>query len=414
MATSAAIFIAVLIIIVNNFTVSAETMMKVPILRNIVEILKYDKGLEKSAKEGYVKDVSTFSEDKGVKLVVNNIAGHNKRFAILYSIETQKPYQFAFIENFVFFDEEGNKIEGLYNVMHSPKINKTNNIFTGTIDVEILEPNKIPEKIYLYANNIELFENDKSVKIDGNWKVRIDIPKFSEMPVKKYSIDKKVLVGDIEVSLGKVEITPTTCEIGVSFNNDKYTSFDLINPQIQTEDGEIYKCYGWVEGTKSFKYVYKFESPYFTKSKSLKLKFDGIYYKPNKDEYIVVDLENHKILDSSGYGIILKEIKYGNVLGDDEGKYGIDIQFVITDEQIVRNMQKYNIAGGFTYGEIYDQNGRRYDFDDCLWRYYEQNGEYIESIVIKKNKLSLETKRLKIKITHVLKGIEKPMEFEIK
>lgn len=410
-ATSVAVLLMVFTLTINKYSAFAETMMKVPIIKNIVEILRYDKGFENAAKEGYVNDVLSFSEDKGIIFSVQSVAGYNKRFAILYSIETKKPYQFVFIKDMKFVDEQGKEIEGIYNVYRSPRKNETKNIFTGTIDVEILDSSIIPEKIYLYTNNINLYENDNEIKVDGTWRVEVEIPKFTGMPTKKYSIDKKVLIKDIEINLGKVEITPTTCEIDVSFNN-KYTSFDLINARIETEEGEIYKNYGWMIDSKLNKFIYKFESPYFTKSNTLKFKFDGIYFKPNKDEYIVLDLNKNKILDTSGYGIDLKEIKYGNTLADDKEKYDLDIHFNITDEEIIRNMKKYNLSGGINLGEAYDQDGRVYDSGDFLLGFYELNGQYIQKVVIKK--LSPETKILRFKVNSVLKGIDKPMEFEIK
>lgn len=46
-----------------------------------------------------------------------------------------------------------------------------------------------------------------------------------------------------------------------------------------------------------------FQSAYFNNVKSLKVKCDNIYIKPKKDEYIIVDLDNKKVIEDSGYNI---------------------------------------------------------------------------------------------------------------
>ncbi|SKA87771.1 protein of unknown function [Caloramator quimbayensis] len=405
LSTSIAVVLAVFTLAVNTSSVFAQSMMRIPIIKNIVELVSFDKGLENAVKEGYINTIDKSAEDKGIKVTVDNIIFDNKRLVILYSIETQEPYNDIYMRRIELADEKGKRIEGctLSYGMLSP--NDNHNLFKGSIDVHFIENKQIPPIIYLSSDMIDIKHNDGDnyTSIEGSWKVEIKIPDYSGSQSNNYSINRELLIGDIKVKIGEVKISPTTCEINVSFNSDKYKAFRLVNARIIDERGTVYKNYlSTLSDKNECENKYIFESPFFSKSNHLKLSFDGIYFIPNRDDYITVDIENNKLIDSSNYGIGLKYINKGN--------NELNLGFEITDEEINNNMKRYNYVGGIDLGDVYDENGKKCNV--ASYGYARVNDKESQNIIIKN--LYPNTKLLKIKIERACKGIMQEVKVDIK
>lgn len=283
--------------------------------------------------------------------------------------------------------------------------NDNHNLFKGSIDVHFIENKQIPPIIYLSSDMIDIKHNDEDnyTSIEGSWKVEIKIPDYSGRQTDNYSINKELLIGDIKVKIGEVKISPATCEINVSFNSDKYKSFRLVNAHIIDEKGTVYKNYlSTISEKNECENKYIFESPFFSNSNHLRLCFDGIYFIPNRDDYITVDIENNKLIDSAGYGIGLKYINKGN--------NELNLGFEITDEEINKNAIKYNYVGGIDFGDVYDEQGRKCNV--ASYGFERDNDKGSQNIVI--TNLYPKTKLLKIKIERACKGIMQEVSIDIK
>lgn len=405
LSTSIAAVFVVFILTVNTSSVFAQTMMKIPIIKNIVELVKFDKGLENAVKEGYINAVDKSAEDKGIKVTVDNIIFDNKRLVILYSIKTEKPCYDVYMRKLKLADEKGKEIEGCTSSYGMLTPNDEHNLFKGSIDVHFMENKQISSIIYLSSDLIDIKYNDRNnyAGIEGNWRIEIKIPNYICDQSNNYSIDKEILIGDIKVKIKEASISPTTCEIGVSFKSDKYKSFRLVNARIIDEKGTVYKNYlSTISETSECENKYIFESPLFSKSKHLKLYFDGIYFIPNRDDYITVDIKNNKIIDNAGYGI---ELKYIN-----NEKNELKLGFTITDEEILKNNKKYNYVGGIDFGDVYDENGKKCGVAS---RGFGMDGDEQHQDISIEN-FNPKTKLLKIKIERACKGIMKKVSVDIK
>ncbi|MCX7884751.1 MAG: DUF4179 domain-containing protein [Caloramator sp.] len=407
LSTAIAAVFAVFILTVNTSSVFAQTMMKIPIIKNIVELVKFDKGLENAVKEGYINAVDKSAEDKGIKVTVDNIIYDNKRLVILYSIETEKPCYDVYVRKLKLSDEKRKEIGGctLSYGMLTP--NDEHNLFKGNIDVHFMENKQVPSIIYLSSDLIDIKYNDGDnyTGIEGNWRIEIKIPNYICDQSNNYSIDKEILIGDIKVKIKEANISLTTCEIGVSFKSNKYKSISLVNARIIDEKGTVYKNYlstYSIINEYENNYNYIFESPLFSKSKHLKLYFDGIYFIPNRDDYIVVDIKNNKIIDNAGYGI---ELKYIN-----KEKNELKLGFTITDEEILKNNKKYNYVGGIDFGDAYDENGEKCG---VAFRGFGMDGDKQYQDISIEN-FNPKTKLLKIKIERACKGIMQEVSVDIK
>lgn len=409
-ATFAASFMVLFILVVNSSEALAQTLAKVPLLKPLVELVRYDKGLRQALEKGYAISINKSQYDNGIEFTVDGITFDKRRLVIFYTIETEKKFKYISAKEVKFYDENGKKIEDCFITSFNSPEDKQTNIKQDMIDIHFVEGAKIPSKLIIEIKRFELSLDDLNDKeiINGTWRVDIGLNN-SKLMVRAFELNKELEIEDIKVIVKDIKIYPTTCEIKVKFEGENYKAFSLVKPVLIDEKENIYSLYA-----SSFKedneneIIYTFESPYFSNVKDLKLKFDGIYFIPKRDQYLIIDIKNKKILDDSGYNIKLVDINT-NVVIDGNIKYDLVIEYAIMDKEILENKSKFDF-GGINLAHPIDQNGKICNIGGNGYRFSEKEG-LMEIIYI--SKIYPDTNILKFKITRASKGIIKPIEVDI-
>jgi hypothetical protein len=177
--------------------------------------------------------------------------------------------------------------------------------------------------------------------------------------------------------------------------------------RIEDEEGNIYKFRSG-SSYSEYEHLLSFESSYFTKPKKLYFKADGVYCIPKEDKYVVVDLDNKKVIEDGGYNI---EYLYHRTNVQEGGdKSDFNIAFKIKDEEIIREYET-SIDGGISFeNKIYDENNNEYMINSTGSH---KDSDSLEKIIGVKTMKQV-PHILKFKITSASKGVYIPISVKLK
>lgn len=402
-------FLILFIASINLSRSFAIALAKVPFLKPLIEIASFDKGLKLTVEKGYAIQINKSNDGNGIKFTVDSITFDNRRLVIFYNIKSEKAFRYINLKDMEFYNEYGNRIEDCFISSHIDYDEKETNIKQGTIDIHFFEGAKVPQKLTVEIKQIELGLNDPNEKeiIGGTWKIDVDLNNLN-LSAKLLKIDKKIEIGDINVLLKSIKIYPTTCELEVKFEGEKYKAFSLVKPVLIDGKGSIYNSNmsTYKEGCEN-EVTYIFESPYFSNINGLKLKFEGIFFVPNSKQFLIIDIKNKKIIDDAGYKIQLVDVKRDVV--PYEMKSNLKIEYIILDEEIVGIYNKLKIMNGLQLKNPIDEKGREYSIVGT--GITSEREQILQEIYV--SNISQDTSILNFEIVGAPKGIIKPIEVRI-
>jgi len=385
LSSIAASLIIAFVIGVNASPALADEICKIPGLAPLVELVRFDKGLKSAAENGYVQKVGETREDKGVKISINNLIFDNKKMVIDYSIEGKELLN---IRDFNITDRNGERLKAFTN--WGSFINgKSNN--RGTIQVTMREGEDLPETINFTVKSLEKVLDEKTEIIKGSWVFSFALDKeLLKDKGKIVSCNKAYSVGNYNFEIENIRIYPTITYVRVKLDPDyKFNGFK--EPYLMDDKGIKYNLIGWSNLSDNLIDM-KFESGYFNKIKEIYFNASGVYFMTKEDKYLSIDIENKKILDSSGYGIKLLGVS-SSVANNEES-----IKLAVTDEKILaQRSEKSSITIDLDY-EAYDEKGKKIDVSNG------SDDDDIPHIYIFIPKKDIMPKQLKIKITSVSSG----------
>lgn len=198
---------------------------------NVIEYFNINKNSE------YVGEASTFqefnnsigisSEDKGIKLTIDNIVADDNFLNIFYTAESKddipkseyQDYWSAFeAKPFLDLKVNGKKISG-ENTYKDEAYLETNKILKGVYRANVAET-KLTDKF-----NIKI-STDRVLKTEGNWKIEASVDKSKVVavskivtPKKKVKIDNGVRINNIKID--KVAMSPLGNQIVITQYTDK-------------------------------------------------------------------------------------------------------------------------------------------------------------------------------------------------
>lgn len=409
---------------VNLSPAFAKYVSSVPGLEYLVKLVSFNKGLQRAAENGYTQNINKSAEDKGIKFTVNDIILDSKTIVVAYTIEATKDgYTDLNPGSFDFVDKSGKQITGFTTFGTTPDDKfKSTKKKDGAITMDFEFSDNIPDTIILkcksFKDMVSEFNRETSNKIDGNWEISMDINKdLVKNSPDIYKLNKEKIIGPIKCKFEDVEIYPTVAEINVSIDNDeKYKFIGFVNARLIDDKGVEYKNFTTI-GYPNDKTL-KIESTYFTKSKTLNFKADGIYYMP-KDQYVILDLENQKIIDDCGYGLELLYINRDTSKEFEDEKYDFDIGFKVKDPEIIQNTKGWCSGEGIDFDEIVDEKGNKLECDRRYWHgiakgINDKEDSIEDGFCIKKSNPNSNPKLLKLRVSYVSKGTIEPINIKIK
>lgn len=387
LSSIAASLIIAFVIGVNASPALADEICKIPGLAPLVELVRFDKGLKSAAENGYVQKVGETREDKGIKITVNNLIFDNKKMVIDYSIEGKE------LLNLKKFDIENNKgehLEAFITIAHFINDKPKNR---GTIEITMVGEEKFPETINFTVKSLEKGLGEKTGVINGSWAFSINLDKdLVQDKGEIINCNKAYSVGSYNFEIENIRMYPTITYVRVKLDPDyKFNAFK--EPYLMDDKGIKYNLRGWSCLSDNLIDM-QFESGYFNKIKEIYFKASGVYFMTKEDKYLSIDIENKKIIDSSGYGLKLLGIFY------DEERNEENIKLAVTDEKILAQMAEKSTNTIELNYEAYDEQGKKIPVSTG----HSGGGNENPCIHIMIPKKDTMPKQLKIKITSVSSG----------
>lgn len=281
--------------------------------KNLKEIFKNDKSIESAIDNGFAQHINKETTDKNITFSVDDIIMDSRKLIIAFSIKSKEKYKELYPYSLKIMDGD-NKNE-LLQIHRFGFEDLTSEIVSRGFYEIVYDYRKdmLPENIIIKCEELEgSLDESKIKKIKGNWNVQFSIDRENSEKDKpfEYHLFKKVKLQDEVFTIDYLEVYPTVMNLKISMEkNNSHNFIGLKHIIIEDEKGNEYKAVSTVENGKESKIV-RFESPYFEKPELFKVKCEGLYLMPKKDEYIVVDLEKKKVIEDCGYNLKFNEEKY--------------------------------------------------------------------------------------------------------
>jgi len=413
-ASSIAAILLIFVLGVNVSPVFAAYARKLPGISQLVEIVKFDKGLEKAVDEGFVQNIGKTVEDKGIKFTIDNVIVDKSRLVMTYTIETTEDYDDLYIGEMKLSDSNDIGLETGYDIDMAPNSNfKEKKKKSATINV--VGPEKgFPENIIIKCLSFKSQKENSSKEIKGDWTINLKLDKkLMDVKPKEFVINKAGIADNVEFLIEKMKVYPTNVEVKISMDKEsKVIYLNFINPRLEDEKGNQYPIAPIATPIFSPKEcILKFQSNYFNKYEKLFFKADGVYFVPKDNDELIIDLENKKVLRDGGFNIQLAGEKENVTVRDK--KYDLQLNYVIKDEEVKREAATRGLMGGVWFdSNLYDENNNVYKYhrgdmhstSECK----DIEGAFNIINMDKKPKILI------VKIIGASKGIYKPINVRIK
>lgn len=318
----ACLVLALLITGIRVSPVLAANVAKIPGLKYIVELVRFDKGLTSAIDNNYIQNVDKVCEKSGIKLTVKDIIADNSGIIIFYSIENKGNYKWPQIAETKLLDANGNQLKLSCSYGYSPSEEKS---YDGKIDFHFvndpendLQPAELPNKVILQtqiavSGNITNSADSQPVaanradaseqkKLEGVWSIEIavDKTKFSQNE-KVYDIGQRIIVEDQKIIFENIKIYPTKSILSVRFdptNSKRIFTFEDL--KLIDQNGEEWgRINNGMTGTigENSQTLY-FQSNYFYTPKELYLTGSSVRALDKEKCHFEVDIEKKELIYS--------------------------------------------------------------------------------------------------------------------
>lgn len=313
-STAAVIALFLLASAARMSPVFAGYLDNVPILKYIVKLVNYDKGLKSAVDNNFVQNINASDEHGDIKLTVDNIIIDQARMIVFYTIENNSSYKYLDIEELNFTDKARKDLEVFYGFDYYCHNAEQHNI-EDRINISFPENFYIPDTIHfeLELNHKNSPDSTNKAKLPYTWQIDIPIDKSKFENLKEvYNIDQTIEIENQKITFKKAIIYPTRIEVQVEFakeNTKKILSFDKL--KILNEKGELLSAI-INDATSSIpdeNHVNLFfESNYFSKPKNLYLQGSSIRALGKDKLEVIVDTEKKKLIKAPDNNISLYDV----------------------------------------------------------------------------------------------------------
>lgn len=356
-----------------NFSSSfADSLIGIPVIGDIVELVRFGSGYEEVAERGYFTEGDVFYEHDGKKLEVEAYYFSERKLNIILKGTGFNEDIDIRIESYDMTDENGEKINQYFASTGALRHNGKNHTGTLVIEREI----ELPETLYLelewhtYDTSMRISHNDENrdeKREERNFDtIKSNITFYRNVfeTSKVYSVNEKIEGENINFIVGDLMITPTTMnlEVDVETEGMKFYGFEEI---YFLADGKKYPAIssGVVSsGDVDSGYVFYFESFYFEDPSDIKLVVDS--YRAIDEKYTQVNIDLTGEIKPEFYGDYIHEFEII------EKNHYYELVFSI-DENNRLSISDYNGVDIRAFGTTFDE-------DEYAKKYFEILKENIE------------------------------------
>ncbi|EGD50580.1 hypothetical protein TheetDRAFT_2615 [Thermoanaerobacter ethanolicus JW 200] len=325
------------------FVCVAAYVSQIPGFEAIVNLIRYDKGLDLAVRNDFIQPLNISKEYDGVKVTIGGIIVDESHIIIFYSIKNESGKSLE-LKNIEAYNEKNQPLE---EISLSWSGFDNNSVEKGSfIDIAFSgDNNSIPEVLNL---SIEF----KGLKYNTfNFSIHIDKNKFKGLK-EVYAVNRTMEIDGQKITFEKVIIYPTRIALYIHYdplNSKKILGYPDIG--IVDEKGDIFgQISNGVSGTRKDdnNIILYFQSNYFKKPKELYVAFSKVKAIDKDKAEVIIDLKNKMILKKPDEKLKLNDIVYNKN----------DIQLTFTLEKIDNTNNLYSPF----YSEFEDSSMKKYHF----------------------------------------------------
>lgn len=352
-STAAVIALLILAVTIRLSPVFADYLQDVPVLKYIVKLVNYDKGLKAAVENNFIQNIGVSDEHAGIKFTVDSIIVDEARMIVFYTIENNSEYKSIYMNKAGFTDTGGNDLEiscsfgFMYDKAKSKKIQ-------DKINVSFAEGISIPDTMRLKIGLLERYEEPgvKPEQLPYTWQVDIPIDKNKFKNLKQiYNVNQTIEVEGQKITINKATVYPTRMSVDLSFAEDNTKRiFSFENITIINAKGETLPTVSndvIASLISDDHMILYFESDFFNNPESLYLHIGSIRALDKDKVGVLVDLDEKKLLKAPDERLTLKDI----TISPDE----TNISFLLKGDVFQENQTRFSVSSS----GVYDKNGKK-------------------------------------------------------
>lgn len=269
----------------------ASYMSTIPGIEKIVELIGYDKGMISALENDYYQELGASSEQNGLTVTIDGAIADEEGLILFYTLSSETKNKNLFIDKAELQSKEGEKLDFAtisYGSVHTS--NQGENSYSGTLEFFFEKP---------YSTRS--FEMAITVKGDVSGQYTIPFALHKEMEKKKtFTLNETITLEGQKITFVSATIQPLRAAIHVKKdpqNTKNILNFDDL--RLVDENGETWnKPINGATATKisEEEEIIYLQSNYFRQPKELYLVFNKLQAVDKDNAYVVVDIENEKIL----------------------------------------------------------------------------------------------------------------------
>lgn len=342
---SAAILIFAFTAMLRTSETFASYITSIPGMEKIVELVRFDKGLQAAIENDFAQKINVSDEHDGLKITLDSAIVDEEMMVLFYTMESSGSHKDISVDHFELTDEHGRELELSSSFSASPidlqkegkAVQEMTYYFYGKA---------VPENMKLSFHLAEgRTENgEPHTKLSDTWVLPFSIDKESFKDKKEIiDVNKTVSFEGQKVIIEKVSIYPTRIGVTVHFDEGNTKQiFAIEDLRLVDESGEEWA--GVANGISAshisdHKQELYLQSNFFKKPEKLYLRFSSIRALDKDQLEVIVDPEKMEILQAPKDGRLQKVSREDDYL-----------KFTFQKDPTIQNISAFDRA--------VDQNGK--------------------------------------------------------
>lgn len=267
-------------ILVNVSGTFADSLIDIPIIGDIVEMVHIGSKYEEVAERGYFEQGDVLYSDDEITVALIAYYYSDNEINMYLKIESDdKHYSVRHVE---LLDQEGKMVSG-----GSYSYGDLNDEGITNIEIDMIETD-LPEHITI-SFDVRIDEEDRTFKAELDKKVS---------DLVKIDIDQSFEVDDMIIHIHNMEITPTSLNLRLDVLSETMMFYDFNNIYIQTDQNKYPRISNGLirSGSMETGMTYFFKTPFFDEYESIEIVIEGADALPVENSTIIIDLDKEEMI----------------------------------------------------------------------------------------------------------------------
>lgn len=313
------------VLLVNTSTAFADSVSRIPVLSELADFVKLDKGLSNAIENDYVQEVGLTAWDGEKTLMLPYVLADERNLVLFFQLP----------KDFVLEEEEWIMVDTkkMTDTATGEEIRDGFSYGTGGMQEQSLKESsgylmqrynfierKLPQAIAIEVElEVTRYEQSEAQQVSGEsgthitksagtYSFQIDFNAFKEPKV--YPVNREYTLKGQEVTVKEMTVYPTGTEVTFEFSKENSAwvrgidiALDQDGIEMENTSGMITSTHDDEKGTMSI----FIDSNYFDKPKQQALLLSGVRILEKDREYLTIDLDSRTITPKIE-GLALKEV----------------------------------------------------------------------------------------------------------